>query len=393
MTTQIQKQKITNGAAYRSVDAGLYFHIPFCQKKCDYCDFYSITQVDQIDRFVSTLLKEIELRAPLFKNERFTTVFFGGGTPSLLNASQLTRIWQKIRENFQISPDAECSIESNPGTLNDEKLAQFREAGFNRLSMGVQSFNATELDFLGRIHSVEEVFENFENARNAGFSNINIDLMTAFPGICHESFQHSLNQAAALKPEHIACYTLIFEPGTVFYKRMKRGELQPLNEEKEAEYYEMAAEILAKFGFQQYEVSNFSRGKEKVCRHNLIYWKHHTYAGFGPSAHSFHQNVRYANKRSLMAYVHAINAGNLPVDFREELSVEQLMFEYVFLNLRLKDGLDLHEFRQRFGLDFLQHYESNIARLTDDAVVEFDEHSFRLSPKGWLLADSVATYF
>jgi len=393
MTTPFQNQATTNGAAHCSAGAGLYFHIPFCQKKCDYCDFYSITQVEQIDRFVDALLKEIEMRAPRFKNERFSTVFFGGGTPSLLSAAQLSRIWQKIRDNFQISPDAECSIESNPGTLDAEKLAAFRETGFNRLSMGVQSFNAAELEFLGRIHSVEDVFENFENARNAGFSNINIDLMTAFPGISRESFLHSLNEAASLKPAHIACYTLIFEPGTVFYKRMERGELQPLQEEKEAEYYEMAAEILAEFGYRQYEVSNFARGKENVCRHNLIYWKHQPYAGFGPSAHSFHQNARSANKRSLMAYLHAIDAGELAVDFREELSPEQLMFEYIFLNLRLKDGLDLHEFRQRFGVDFLQHYHANITRLSDDGVVEFDERAFRLSPKGWLLADAVATYF
>ncbi len=373
--------------------AGLYFHIPFCEHKCEYCDFYSITQVDQIEQFVNALLREIELRAPELRHETFQTVFFGGGTPSLLTASQMSRIWQKIHDNFQILPDAECTLESNPGTLNLEKLAAFRALGFNRLSMGVQSFNPMELRFLGRIHSVEQVLENFHHARKAGFENINIDLMTAFPGITRDSFGHSLRQAIELGPEHLSCYTLIFEPGTVFYKRMMRGELHPLAESEEAEYYELAAEELGAHGYLQYEISNFARAAQWVCRHNLVYWRHRPYFGFGPSAHSFYQNQRFANQRSLPAYLKALDAGNLAVDFRETLSENQLIFEYIFLHLRLKEGLDLQDFSQRFGADFSRRYEKNLEQLTRAALIEMDERRVRLTARGWLLADTVATHF
>jgi oxygen-independent coproporphyrinogen-3 oxidase len=372
---------------------GLYVHIPFCEKKCEYCDFYSITQLDQIDSFVNALLTEIALRAPEFQDTVFYTVFLGGGTPSILQKKHIEQIWRAIYTHFRIAPEGEFSIESNPGTLSYDKLSLFREFGFTRLSMGVQSFNPSELTFLGRIHTVEEVYQNFTNARNAGFSNINIDLMTAFPGITHKSFCHSLEQTLHLNPEHISCYTLIFEPGTVFYKKMQRGDMQPLNEDEEAAYYEIAREILEPQGYQQYEISNFARGFDHACRHNLIYWKHRPYLGLGPSAHSFFRNTRFANKRSLPAYLKSLAKNELPLDFREELSPEQLMFEYTFLSLRLREGVDLNDFRQRFGTDFGKKYHSAIRRLTENKLIEFDDRVLRLSKEGWIVADTVAVYF
>ena len=373
-------------------DGGLYIHVPFCYAKCEYCDFYSITLLDQIEDFVEALLREIELRAADFREVTFTTVFFGGGTPSLLSAAQLRRIWEALQANFRIDPQGEFSIESNPGTLDQPKLQAFREAGFNRLSMGVQSFNPQELKFLGRIHSVAEVYNSFENARMAGFSNINIDLMTAFPGITRETFRHSLEAALALESEHISCYTLIFEPGTVFYKRMLRGELSPLGEDEEALYYELAAEVLAKHGYRQYEISNFARG-DHVCRHNLIYWKHRPYLGLGPSAHSFWQNTRFGNKRSLSAYVRHLKKGELAEDFRETLSQDDLMFEYIFLSLRLREGLDLEDFQTRFGQPLYTRHQAAIERLLADNLIELTDHHLRLSRSGWMVADAVAEYF
>jgi len=373
--------------------AGLYIHVPFCQQKCEYCDFYSITRLDQVEEFVEALLAEIALRAAEFREQVFQTVFFGGGTPSLLSEEQLERIWQALQANFRIDPGGEFSIESNPGTLTREKLAHFHALGFNRLSMGVQSFNPAELRFLGRIHSVEEVRENFRNAREAGFRNVNLDLMTAFPGLTPESFRYSLEQALALAPEHLSCYTLIFEPGTVFYKKMRSGELNPLNEDEEAAYYELAREMLEAHGYCQYEISNFARGRERLCRHNLVYWEHRPYLGLGPSAHSFYRKVRWANKRSLTIYIKSLQKGQLPLDFREELSPEQLMFEYTFLGLRLREGLDTGEFRQRFGMDFREKYHSAIRKLAENELVEWRDQYLRLSPKGWLVADTVASYF
>lgn len=374
-------------------DAGLYLHIPFCAQKCEYCDFYSITQVDQTGAFVQALLKEMELAAPHYRQIYFRTVFLGGGTPSLLSEGQLGRIVEALRRHFAIRPDAEMSIESNPGTLSANKLRFFRQIGFNRLSMGVQSFNPEELRFLGRIHSVEEVLENFRHAREAGFTNINIDLMTAFPGITRKSFRYSLQQAIALLPEHISCYTLIFEPGTVFYKRMLRGEMHPLAESEEAQYYELAAAYLERHGYQQYEISNFSRGERFRCAHNLIYWKHQPYLGLGPSAHSFFDNRRFANRRSLRAYLAELKAGRLPRDFEEVLSPRELMFEHIFLGLRMKEGLDLAQFYRTFGIDFAREYHSVISRLADDKLVEQQGETLRLSARGWLLADSVAAQF
>ncbi len=373
--------------------AGLYIHVPFCRQKCEYCDFYSITRLEQVEEFVEALLAEIALRAAEFREQVFQTVFFGGGTPSLLSEEQLERIWRALQANFQIDPGGEFSIESNPGTLTLEKLIHFRALGFNRLSMGVQSFNPAELRFLGRIHSVEEVRENFRNAREAGFRNVNLDLMTAFPGLTGESFRYSMEQALALAPEHISCYTLIFEPGTVFYKKMRSGELNPLNEDEEAAYYELAREMLEAHGYCQYEISNFARGREHLCRHNLVYWEHRPYLGLGPSAHSFYRKVRWANKRSLTIYIKSLQKGQLPLDFREELSPEQLMFEYTFLGLRLREGLDTGEFRQRFGMDFQEKYRSAIRKLAENELVEWRDQYLRLSPRGWLVADTVAGYF
>jgi oxygen-independent coproporphyrinogen-3 oxidase len=374
-------------------NAGLYIHIPFCEKKCEYCDFYSITQLDQIDSFVNALLKEMALRAPEFQDTVFHTIFLGGGTPSILREKHIVRIGEALHTHFRIAPEGEFSIESNPGTLTYSKLTLFHSLGFNRLSMGVQSFNPSELAFLGRIHTVKEVYENFDNARNAGFTNINIDLMTAFPGITSESFHHSLTRALQLDPEHISCYTLIFEPGTVFYKKMRLGDMHPLKEDEEAAYYEIAREILEAQGYQQYEISNFARGFAHICRHNLIYWKHQPYLGLGPSAHSFFQSKRFANKRSLTAYLKSLAKNELPLDFCEELSPEQLMFEYTFLSLRLREGVDLIDFRRRFGMDFNKKYDSAIRRLTENELIEIDDRILRLSKKGWIVADSVAAYF
>ncbi len=389
--TKNKLSTLTTGAL--SQGAGLYVHVPFCEQKCEYCDFYSLTQLENIEAFTNALLREIELRSSEFAEVTFTTVFFGGGTPSLLSPAQLKKIWLHLHRHFTIHPDAECSIESNPGTLSVEKLETFREVGFNRLSMGVQSFNPHELKFLGRIHSVEDVYENMANARKVGFRNINLDLMTAFPGITPASFLNSLKCARDLQPEHIACYTLIFEPGTVFFKRMQRGELKPLGEDEEAAYYETAASVLGSAGYEQYEISNFARGKDYICRHNLAYWRHYPYLGLGPSAHSFFRNERFANPRSLAVYLKQLQKGELPENFREQLSEKDLKFEYLFLNLRLKEGVLLSDYRRRFGQDFLTEFQRPVKRLLDEQLIELSDTHLRLSPKGWLIADEIATYF
>jgi oxygen-independent coproporphyrinogen-3 oxidase len=373
--------------------AGIYVHIPFCEKKCEYCDFYSITQLNQIDQFIDALLLEIELRSQDYSDTTFHTVFFGGGTPSILSETQMEKIWNSLLIHFQFAEDAEVALEANPGMISFEKIKYFKDFGFNRLSIGVQSFNEQELQFLGRIHTVKQVYETFEHSRNAGFNNINIDLMTAFTGITHHSFQKSLRECIRLSSEHISCYTLIFEPGTPFYKRMKTGQLTPFSEELESEYYILARKILENNGYIHYEISSFAKGEKNICRHNCIYWRHHPYLGLGPSAHSFNKNRRMGNVKSLKVYINKLFKGEIPVGINEVLSEEQLMFEYILLNLRLKNGFELSDFRQKFGITFKEKYTDKIKFLSDNKLLHVNDWNVRLSEKGWMIADSIAANF
>lgn len=373
--------------------AGLYIHIPFCEKKCEYCDFYSVTRLDDLEAFIGALQTEMRLYAPTVEDWLFQTVFFGGGTPSLLSESQLEKIWKAIHNNFRIAPGAEVTLEANPGTLNRNKLNFARQLGFNRLSMGVQSFNAPELLFLGRTHTAHQALENFYQARDAGFQNINLDLMTAFPGLTPAHFANTLRQASQLKPEHISCYTLIFEPGTPFYRKKELGILKPVAEEQEARYYQMALEFLEAQGYHSYEISNFAIGEAFRCRHNLIYWEHYPYLGLGPSAHSFWKGIRRANKRSVKSYISDLKKEQLPLQMSERLNSEQLNFEYIFLHLRLKEGIPLTEYRKRFGIELLEKYGRTVHRLKQEGFLAVENDRLALTRKGWLVADAVSAYF
>ena len=374
-------------------NAGLYIHIPFCEQKCGYCDFYSITRLDLVATFVRALIKEMELQASAFQSVQFQTVFFGGGTPSLLSPTQMDQIFKAIGRCFNVHPEAEITLEANPGTLTREKMEHYRELGINRLSLGVQSFQTKELNFLGRIHTREEVIHNMTLARQVGFQNINLDLMTAFPGLTPESFQQTLKQAVALLPEHISCYTLIFEPGTPFYHQLTKGQIHSVSDEEEAAFYQQARQFLEKHGYLQYEISNYARGEAFICRHNCIYWEYQPYLGLGPSAHSFFDNQRWANVRSLQSYIRKLAAAELPIRFRESLTLEQQIFEYIFLHLRLRRGLDLKAFRERFGTDFTIRYRETLDRLLNNGLIEPPNGFIKLSETGWLMADSIATYF
>ena len=376
-----------------AMHAGLYIHIPFCLKKCKYCDFYSLTRMDQRKAFVSSLLREVEILASRFPEVRFDTVFVGGGTPTVLDISQLEAIWEAVNTFFSVDPAGEFSIEANPGTVDTEKFSALRRMGFNRLSLGVQSFSDEDLRFLGRIHTSGEALESFAAARSAGFENINLDLMTAFPGLTLSRFRETLRTAARLAPEHISCYTLIFEPGTPFYQRVKRGELQPLDDEQEARFYELAQQELSHYGYQGYEISNFARGRECRCRHNLKYWDHQPYLGLGPSAHSFVLPRRWWNVRSLSEYRKKLTEKKLPIADRENLDRETLEFEYIFLHLRLREGIDVTDYRQRFQSDFMKKYRRVLQPYIRQGIIEQENNFLKLTSRGWLLADQVAASF
>jgi len=373
--------------------AGIYIHIPFCQKKCGYCDFCSISNLTLIPTFINRLINEIEIAATQFSDLQFNTIFFGGGTPSLLSTSQLDKILNSLYKSFSIYSNGEFTIEANPGTLTPKKIMALHQMGFNRLSLGAQSFNMEDLQFLGRIHSIEEIYSNFEAAQKAGFNNINLDLITAFPGLSQKNFLNTLKNAAALKPEHISCYTLIFEPNTPFYTRMQRNEIIPLNSDEEAEFYQIAEEYLTSNGYSAYEISNYSRHRKYRCQHNLKYWYHRPYLGFGPSAHSFISPYRWSNSKSMQEYLNNLSHNILPISKREKLDQNQLEFEYIFLHMRLKEGINLNDFSYRFNINFENKYKNSLQKLIDGQLVKKLNKHIKLTAKGWLLADEIISTF
>jgi len=329
---------------------GLYVHVPFCQHKCAYCDFYSVVTLEAMERYVEALCREIALRAEFgAANAEVVTVFWGGGTPSLLTPAQVEQIARALSDTFRFASDVEWTIEANPGTISMDKLRLYRQLGVNRLSFGVQSFDEHELRFLERIHTVTEAEEAINSARAAGFDNINLDIMYALPGQEPQRHKRNLERACRLGTDHISAYSLVYEPGTPLYTRRQRGQIIPLNDEQEAMLYAMTVAILEDHGFRQYEVSNFAR-EGKQCRHNLLYWHRGEYVGFGPSAHSHWENVRWSNVRNIHRYVEALKRGELPIAQKEQLSEQEQRTEYVFLGLRA-DGIELQSVVEWVGSD------------------------------------------
>lgn len=373
--------------------AGLYLHIPFCLKKCSYCDFYSVTQLEEQENFIQAIGKEMELLSAEYRQIEFDTIYLGGGTPSLLSTKQFEILWENIHRFFQISEDGEFSIEANPGTIDREKLSFLRQLGFNRLSLGAQSFSEKALKFLGRIHTVRDIYEGFTAARQAVFENINLDLISAFPGLTHREFRNTLQKAAELESEHISCYTLIMEENTPFDQRRLKGEFSELSADDQAIFIEIANQELTRQGYQVYEISNYARSAEYFCRHNLKYWTHQSYLGLGPSAHSFFSPRRWKNHRSLSAYLQSLSLNTLPVEEQEIVGEDLLEFEYIFLHLRLKDGINLTDYQQRFNKNLLQNYHFPLKRLQQAGLLEILQDRLKLSERGWLLADEVSSFF
>lgn len=370
---------------------GLYIHIPFCERKCTYCDFYSLETTHLMGAFLDTLEQEIRLRAAVLPEEQrqCSTLFLGGGTPSLMSPAQLERLLGVVKEYFTFTPDAEWTMECNPGTVTKESLAGYRALGINRLSFGVQSFFADDLAFLTRIHSPEEAREAVALARAAGFDNINIDLIFALPGQTMERWQTNLATAVALGTEHISAYSLIFEEGTPLNAMRLRGEVHEAAEDLDAAMYEYTMNFFAARGYRQYEVSNFARpGRE--CAHNLLYWQGREYVSFGPSAHGYIDNVRYWNARSLSRYTAEIEAGRLPVVNSEHIAGTTRLFERAFLELR-SEGIDLAAFHADFGVDLVQVLDPLLRKVSGEDLVMLRDGRLVLTSKGFLLCDAITT--
>ncbi len=374
--------------------ASIYLHIPFCEHKCIYCDFYSIENMSSMDRFLASLEKEIILRSrTLPGNETIESVFFGGGTPSLLSAKQFEKIFSLLQKNYRIEPDAEITCESNPGTVELNKLGEFRSAGFNRISFGIQSFHDDDLKFLTRIHSAGEAERAIESAYKAGFTNVSCDLIFALPGQTPERWKENLRRAVALKPKHISAYALIVEEQTPLAVMVKDRVVAPLTDEKDAELYEITIETMTANGYKQYEVSNFAQ-PGFLSRHNFNYWNHSDYIGFGPSAHSFCKDSstsgkRWWNVRSIQSYCESLEKGEFPAAGSEVIDKNKFLTEEIFLGLR-STGIDLKKLYLLYGENVFSIKRAMLSEMEQEGICTRQNNIISLTSRGYAVCDEVA---
>ncbi|MBS4034584.1 MAG: radical SAM family heme chaperone HemW [Ignavibacterium sp.] len=369
-------------------NCAIYIHIPFCDHKCIYCDFYSIITSDNVDNFLTSLSKEIKFFAEKYSNGReFSSIFFGGGTPSLMHSDYIKTIIGELNKNFNIYSDSEITIETNPGTVNLKKLKEFRQSGINRISIGIQSFNEDELKFLTRIHDKETAIQTVYHAVDAGFENISIDLIFNLPGQTKEKWKSNLHTVVSLPITHLSAYSLILEQGTILNKMVLDGKVKIQDEDYDAELYKSTIEFLIKSGFKQYEVSNFAKpGYE--CIHNKAYWEHREYLGFGTSAHSFMNGKRWWNFSSLKRYISEIENNSQAVMNEEVPTEKQLHDEYIMLALRSK-GIILNEYLSRFKSDWINKNYSYFETLKIENFLKMDNNTIYLTPKGYSVCDEI----
>lgn len=375
----------------------LYIHIPFCASKCAYCDFLSAPANEMVQSaYVEQLIKEIQIQSAYYSGYGVTTVFIGGGTPSILNEEFMRRIMEQLHASFVIQPDAEITIEVNPGTVNKRKLEVYRQSGMNRISIGLQSADDGELRCLGRIHTYDEFLKTYQRVRVAGFTNINIDLMSALPGQTLASWKSTLRKTLMLKPEHISAYSLIIEEETPFYETYHgHPELLPGEEEERAIYYE-TKNFLSEQGYERYEISNYAK-KGYECQHNIGYWTGVEYLGLGLGASSYIQGFRFHNPSDLEQYK-ALNLSAPGADEKlhqeiEELSDKAQMEEFMFLGLRMSKGVSGSEFLRRFNQNMWNVYGEVLHRLEENHLIEVESPYIRLSEFGVDISNYVLSEF
>ena len=375
---------------------GLYVHIPYCIRKCRYCDFCSVPVNDSASAYADAVIREIQLRKKQYPNERAKTVFFGGGTPTVLPADDLCRILNALRDAFPLDQDAEISIECNPKTANAKALQTLRRNGFNRLSIGLQSADDALLHRIGRIHTYADFRQTFEWAREAGFHNINVDLMHGLPGQSQAQYLDTLHKVFEIGPDHISAYSLILEEGTPLEADVKRGREQLPDEDAVADMQDAGMAVLETAGYHRYEISNFAKDGY-ACRHNLIYWNNEPYLGFGVAAHSsMPENgkwYRFSNTDSIPAYLRKTASGKLPEAERILINTFEQMFETIMLGLRKTEGVSYRAFAERFGCDLRETYPEAIEKNASRGLWAADETHLRLNPRGLDLLNSVLLDF
>ena len=376
------------------MELGLYLHFPYCISKCPYCDFnsYQLKEDNQISSYISALYQEIAAYSQKLKKSNIKTIYLGGGTPTILSGTQIFNILEFCKENFMVDKDAEITIEANPGTVDGEKIKLLIDSGINRLSLGAQSFKNRFLKKLGRIHNTQEIIDSYYLAREAGFKNINIDIMFALPDQTTEDLQVTLKKAVSLKSDHLSLYNLTIKPGTEYHNKYKRGKLKLLTEDEEFDMYNWAINYLEDNGFEHYEIANFAH-PHKRSEHNLIYWQNKPYLGVGAGAYSFIRGYRYMNYEEPARYIKEVTSGKSPIDNGEKLSLRKRMIETIILGLRTKDGVIYKKFKTRFKVDLNNTFHKQIKKLVNLGLLQRDDNRIKLTRKGIFLADTVFREF
>jgi putative oxygen-independent coproporphyrinogen III oxidase len=370
-----------------------YLHIPFCEHICHYCDFNKVFLKGQpVEDYLKALDQEMKLTLAKYPTNQLDTIFVGGGTPTSLNEQQLFTFCESINKNLPTSNDVEFTFEANPGDLSIEKLQILKDAGVNRISLGVQTFNEELLKKIGRVHKAKDVYQTIESAKRVGFENISIDLIFSLPSQTVDDFKESLTQAFSLDINHYSAYSLIIEPKTVFYNLLKKGKLPTPGEDIEAKMYEVLMDEMEKHGFHQYEISNFSKpGFES--KHNLTYWNNEYYYGFGAGAHSYVNGFRRSNSGPLKKYMDQVNSGLLPVLDDHQVTKPEQMEEEMFLGLRKTEGVSISHFIEKFDQDPLQLFKKEITELISKQWIEVKNDNIYLTKTGRFLGNEVFQAF
>ena len=369
-------------------NGGIYIHIPFCTEKCIYCDFYSLPNQNQnIEAFIKNLCKEISIRSKKSTIDwKIDTIFIGGGTPSLLSESDLENIISTIDKNFNLSDLKEFTIEANPGEFDYNKMTSFKLMGVNRISFGFQSLNLDMLKFMSRWHTPEDSISSYKNARKAGYTNINIDMIFGIPGQTLDVWSDNLETIASLDPDHISAYSLTVEKQTPLYNLVQSNRVQMPHENIDLDMFNYTIDFLTEKKYSQYEISNYCKPK-KECVHNLHYWKRNPYLSFGPSAHGFNNNIRYWNTRDLNKYMENLNKNNLPDSESEALTQENIFNELILNSLRLERGINLKQIKNNFNIETNQNILTKAKEWGKNLIIKSD--CIKLSKKGMPIADEI----
>lgn len=368
--------------------AGIYLHIPFCKKACHYCDFHFSTLHENMGEMVEAICHEIILRKNYLSDEKIESIYFGGGTPSLLNEIQLVKLIRILHETFDVVADAEITLEANPDDLTKENLLIFKTSGINRLSIGIQSFREQDLIVMNRAHNVEQALMCVKDAKEAGFENISIDLIYGLPDMSGDDWRKNLEIAFSLDVDHLSCYSLTVEPKTALAKMIQQHKVSDIDDAQSALHFEMLMDETAIHNFEHYEISNFARHK-KYSKHNTSYWQRKKYLGVGPSAHSFDGDTRQWNVYNNSIYLRTLKNSEIPFE-REELTGKDKLNEYLLTSLRTMWGMNLDFVKNNFGNDAAFELEKKLSLLIDEQLVELKDNNFILTRKGKYFADKIS---